>query len=258
MDRWYSQAGTPVVTVQQQYDASSKKFSLMLSQYTPSTPGQTQEEKLPVVIPVVVGLLDSASGKEIVPSTVLKLTEATQTFHFENVENKPVASVLRGFSAPVNLEFDQQTDEDLIFLMGYDTDSFNKWDAGNRYFTKLLLSMADMPMDAIDKVTIPENFINAIKLVLESAKKGGDMSLVAYALQMPDTMTLLNQLKSKDVDRLHKARKFLKETIATKLYAEFEEIYTLSADAGNEYKFNPQVNIKKICFYGYTKNSVIL
>ena len=137
-ERWYSQAGTPVIEATQAYDAAKKTFTLTLKQHTPTTPGQPQESKLPLMIPVVTGLLSATTGAEIAPSRVLVLTEAEQTFVFDNVPEKPVASVLRDFSAPVKLRL-AQTDEELATIMAHDTDPFNRWDAGNRLATALIL-----------------------------------------------------------------------------------------------------------------------
>jgi aminopeptidase N len=115
-ERWYSQAGTPVVKVEQSYDAKTKRLTLKLTQSCPDTPGQKSSEKLPFLIPVVVGLLDRSTGAEVAPSTVLLLKDVEQTFSFDNILSNPVCSPLRDFSAPVKLVIDQ-TDEDLAFLM---------------------------------------------------------------------------------------------------------------------------------------------
>jgi aminopeptidase N len=127
-----------VIEATQAYDAAKKTFTLTLKQHTPTTPGQPQEGKLPLMIPVVTGLLSATTGAEIAPSRVLVLTEAEQTFVFDNVPEKPVASVLRDFSAPVKLRL-AQTDEELATIMAHDTDPFNRWDAGNRLATALIL-----------------------------------------------------------------------------------------------------------------------
>ena len=115
-ERWYLQAGTPVVKVEQTYDAAKKTVQLKMTQTCPDTPGQKGSDKLPFMIPVVVGLLDRATGVEVVPSTVLMLKESEQTFTFDNIQSNPVSSILRDFSAPVKLNIDQ-TDEELAFLM---------------------------------------------------------------------------------------------------------------------------------------------
>ena len=124
-ENWYLQAGTPVVEASGCYSASDARYTLTLRQSCASTPGQ--ETKLPFHIPVSVGLL-SKDGKELAATTILDLKEAEQEFHFENIDQEPIPSILRGFSAPVRLVIDQ-SDEDLALLLAHDRDSFNRWDA---------------------------------------------------------------------------------------------------------------------------------
>ena len=122
--RWYSEAGTPRVSVSE--DWADGVFTLTLAQENPATPGQA--EKGAKVIPVAVGLLNP-NGDEVRPTEVLELTEVRQSFRFEGLATRPVASVLRGFSAPVVLER-EMAPETRAFLLAHDTDAFNRWEAG--------------------------------------------------------------------------------------------------------------------------------
>nr|WP_170538187.1 aminopeptidase N [Ruegeria arenilitoris] len=133
--RWYSQSGTPRVKVEE--DWADGTYTLTLSQTTPPTPGQP--EKLPQVIPVTVGLL-GPNGDEVRGTEVLELTEARQSFTFEGLAARPVASILRGFSAPVILEHDRPNAE-RAFLLAHDTDPFNRWEAGRTLAQDALLRM---------------------------------------------------------------------------------------------------------------------
>ncbi|WP_170434680.1 aminopeptidase N [Ruegeria arenilitoris] len=133
--RWYSQSGTPRVKVEE--DWADGTYTLTLSQSTPATPGQP--EKLPQVIPVAVGLL-GRNGDEVRGTEVLELTEARQSFTFEGLAARPVASILRGFSAPVILEHDRPNAE-RAFLLAHDTDPFNRWEAGRTLAQNSLLRM---------------------------------------------------------------------------------------------------------------------
>ncbi|MCA0928925.1 aminopeptidase N [Ruegeria profundi] len=133
--RWYSQSGTPRVTVSE--DWADGVYTLTLKQRTETTPGQS--EKLPQVIPVAVGLL-SPNGDEVRQTEVLELTEAEQSFEFTGLAAKPVASILRDFSAPVILEHDH-TDAERAFLLAHDTDPFNRWQAGRSLAQDTLLRM---------------------------------------------------------------------------------------------------------------------
>ncbi len=133
--RWYSQSGTPRVTVAE--DWTDGTYTLTLSQRTEPTPGQ--DEKQPQVIPVAVGLL-GPNGDEVRATEVLELTEASQSFTFTGLAAKPTASILRDFSAPVILEQDQNSAE-RAFLLAHDTDPFNRWQAGRSLAEETLLAM---------------------------------------------------------------------------------------------------------------------
>ncbi|MEW2917718.1 aminopeptidase N [Ruegeria sp. ANG10] len=133
--RWYSQSGTPRISVAEDWQDGT--YTLTLSQRTKPTPGQP--EKLPQVIPVAVGLLGQ-NGDEVRATEVLELTEAEQSFTFSGLAAKPVASILRDFSAPVILEHDH-TDAERAFLLAHDTDPFNRWQAGRSLAQDTLLRM---------------------------------------------------------------------------------------------------------------------
>jgi aminopeptidase N len=121
---WYSQAGTPRLSVSE--DFADGTYTLTFRQDTPPTPGQ--DVKDPRVIPIAVGLLNP-NGDEVLPTTVLEMTQAEQSFQFEGLSAKPVPSILREFSAPVILQR-QTSNAERAFLMAHDTDPFNKWEAG--------------------------------------------------------------------------------------------------------------------------------
>lgn len=172
-ERWYNQAGTPVVEATQSYDEKAQTLTLSFKQYTPTTPGQLQESKLPLLIPIEIGLLSASSGVEIHPSTVLQLTQSEQSFVIKDVKEKPITSMLRGFSAPVKMKF-EQSDEELAFIMAHDTDSFNKWDAGNRLGSALILKLAALPTVAdIEATSVPSYYVDAIRTVLTSCTSTG-------------------------------------------------------------------------------------
>ncbi|MCE2878328.1 MAG: aminopeptidase N, partial [Comamonadaceae bacterium] len=135
--RWYSQAGTPQVRAQAVHDAAAQTYTLTLSQSCPATPGQS--EKLPFVIPVSLGLVGPDGqdlpldlGDGLSPgSRTLVLEQSEQSFVFRGVASEPVPSILRGFSAPVTLNFDHSQAQ-LLHLLAHDSDPFNRWEAGQR------------------------------------------------------------------------------------------------------------------------------
>lgn len=196
--RWYEQAGTPEVTADMTYDAAKKTVTLTLSQHT--APTADGSAKKPFHIPVAVGLL-GPKGEDLVGTRILELKEPTQTFTFEGIAAKPVPSILRDFSAPVKLKTNQ-TDDDLRFLMVHDTDGFNKWDAGQTYFKRVLNAM----IDAGQHVP-PAAFVDTIGHIVAEALAGkSDPALLARALALPDIAMIGLDRKIIDPDAIYAAR----------------------------------------------------
>jgi len=169
--RWYSQAGTPRVSVDETWEDGT--YTLTFRQSTPPTPGQPVKD--PRVIPIAVGLL-GPNGDEVQETTLLELTEAEQSFTFEGLAAKPVPSILRGFSAPVIL--DRETDNaERAFLLAHDTDPFCKWEAGRALARDVLLRMLNEGA-APDKA-----FLGALSSTL--ADESLDPAFVALVLALP-------------------------------------------------------------------------
>jgi len=226
-ENWYLQAGTPTVTAEGNYDAAAKTYTLTLKQSTKPTPGQ--EEKPTFHIPVTVGLLYK-DGEEAVPSTVLELKEFEQTFTFENIEDEPVASVLRDFSAPVNLEF-EQSDEDLAILLAYDTDSFNRFEAGQKLYTKVLMNLINQIKAGEGKKPVPPPIVvEAFESIL--ARRDMEKSLQAYALRLPDALTLQQQMEVADPIAITTARGELRKYFASRFKDQMLQLYKDLAPTG--------------------------
>ena len=224
-ERWYLQAGTPTLKVTEQWDEAAGRLELTLQQHTDATPGQA--EKLPFHIPVAVGLM-AEDGRELSPTRVLELREACQTFTFEGLAARPVASVLRGFSAPVQVDY-EQSDADLAVLFAFDTDSFNRWDAGQRLATRALLQMVrEVQQGAGPK--LPDSLKQAYATVLADA--GLDPSLKSYALRLPDESTLGAAMEVLDPDAVHQARKVAVRELAAHLSQPLAELYDRLQDEG--------------------------
>jgi len=225
-ERWYDQAGTPTVSASGTYDAEKRRYTLTLSQSTPPTPGQPS--KRPFHIPVTVGLLAS-DGSELAPSRVLELTGERASFDFDGVDAAPrAASVLRGFSAPVKLEM-EAGDDTLAFLASHDTDPFNRWDAGQRMYSRALLSMAqayrDAPASTPPKereaaLTLPPGVVQAFGATLSS--NALDWSLQAYSLSLPDFSTLAQSMAVVDPDALCAALRAARTQLASAFRSELE------------------------------------
>ncbi|WP_112321495.1 aminopeptidase N [Oceanibium sediminis] len=149
--RWYAQAGTPRVTVEEAWDGATLK--LTFRQSTPPTPGQP--EKSPLVLPLAIGVL-WPDGSEAMETRLLEISEAEQTVELElndrpvNVTGAPIPSINRGFSAPIILEQTVGTERH-AFLLAHDTDPFNRWESGRAYLRDMLVRMvqdADLAPDA--------------------------------------------------------------------------------------------------------------
>ena len=139
---WYSQAGTPQVHVSDNYDAQNQAYEITLTQELPDIVGDAE---LPCLhIPVRLGLLNEngesmplSEGRVEGKSTVLDVTQQSETFRFSNISSKPIPSLLRQFSAPVYLHYDY-SDEELAFLLEHDVDSFNRWEAAQRLTQRVI------------------------------------------------------------------------------------------------------------------------
>lgn len=227
--RWYKQAGTPEVTVKETFDADKKIYSLELSQTTPATAGQ--DEKLPFHIPVKISLMDKnaepvslqmgseqEAGGE---SAVLNLVEEHQQFEFKNVEEKPVLSILQGYSAPVKLNFERD-DEELAFCMAHESDDFNRWEAGQQLSSRLILSMIESINTGGD-LLLPDYYVDACKKILLDKKL--DKALIARALTLPSLTYIGEMLPVIDVDAIHKAREFITSHLAQELKDDLLRIY---------------------------------
>jgi len=213
--RWYKQAGTPEVTVKENYDADSKAYTLTLSQSTPATPDQ--DEKLAFHIPVKVSLNMEAADDGV----VLNLVENEQQFEFKDIKEKPVLSIFQGYSAPVKLNFERD-DEELAYCMAHEKDEFNRWEAGQQLSTRLIISMVES-INRGTQLVLPDFYIEACKLTLQDNKL--DKSLIARALTLPSLNYIGGMMAVIDVDAIHQAKEFIYSTLAKSLEAEFVQIY---------------------------------
>lgn len=227
--RWYKQAGTPEVTVKEDYDADRKTYSLELTQATPATAGQ--DEKLPFHIPVKIGLMTKDAESIPLPeaseqeagdeSTVLNLVEKQQQFKLENIVEKPVLSILQGYSAPVRLKFERD-DEELAFCMAHERDDFNRWEAGQQLSSRLILSMVES-INTGDNLVLPAYYVEACRKTLMD--KTLDKALIARALTLPSLTYIGEMLPVIDVDAIHKAREFIYSQLALQLKGDLLQIY---------------------------------
>ncbi len=219
--RWYSQAGTPRLHARSSWDAATGTYSLTLSQSCPATPGQPAKE--PFVIPVRLGLLD-AEGRALSDGLHV-LTQASETLTLTGLSAEPVPSILRGFSAPVILEYDYQ-DTQLLILLAHDTDPFNRWEAAQR----LALHRALGFIRSGATVELDKPFIEAMRAVLRHPTL--DAAFKELVLTLPSETYIAEQLDQVDPQRIHAVREALREQLATALRHDWEWAFEQHKDNG--------------------------
>ncbi len=233
---WYRFAGTPEVSVRSAYDAEKGSYRLDFSQHCPDTPGQ--QEKPPFHIPVEAALL-SRDGEELPlqlaaestpqgSSRVLELTEAEQGFEFIGLNEAPVPSLLRGFSAPVKLNYDY-SDEELMFLMARDTDDFNRWDAAHTLAQRTLMGLV-ASRQAGEPLSVDAGFVDAFAQALNDRK--ADKALLSEVLSLPSESTLGDQMAVVDVEAIHAVREWLRQQLAARLHDDLLQIYRENTSSG--------------------------
>ncbi len=228
---WYSQAGTPVLQVQGEWLENEQEYRLHVRQDRADTSGRTTHQ--PFHMPLAVGLLGATGqdllAKESQGTAVLQLREREQLFVFKDIREEPVVSFLRDFSAPVRVaQF--QTREQLAFLMRYDSNLFNRWDASARLVGEVILEAAEQLGDNIQP-RLDENYTNAVFHSLR--RKVEDPALLALSLTLPPETTLAQDMKVIDPDSLHKARQLVKRQLARENAAAFMELYLRNREKGS-------------------------
>ncbi|MEJ0095550.1 MAG: aminopeptidase N [Methylocella sp.] len=236
--RWYNQSGTPLVKVTADYDAAARTFTLELTQSSKPTPGQDRKE--PFVIPVALGLLanggdltlrvsdkDGATPSEI-SRGVFELATPRRKIIFHDVPSRPVPSLLRGFSAPVRLEY-AASEADLITLIAHDSDSFNRWQAAQTYATRLLLRSVEA-IRAGGEPYRDRGFIDALAIVI---KDSADPAFAAQMIALPSEADIAREIgENVDPDAIHIARESLRRSIGQSLKEALLASYARLAENG--------------------------
>jgi len=230
---WYSQAGTPELVCALRYDKARKKAELEVEQVLPATPGQAH--KKPMHIPLRLGLLGGngddlqlkLDNGEALEDGVLSVTKRKQTFRFADVPSRPVPSLLRDFSAPVNVTIDL-SERDTEFLMAADSDLFNRWQAANNFATRTLVDIAGSLAQG-KQTSRGQRYAKAL-----GAAIAGDALKPAYRaelLKLP-TQADVARVIGKNVDPalIHRAHRRLSKIIGRTLGAALEDIYASMAD----------------------------
>ncbi len=233
--RWYSQAGTPEVVASGHYDAAAKTYKLDLAQVIPPTPGQPTKE--PMVIPLVTGLV-GRDGRDL-PLTladghklergVLVLDKAAQSFIFTGVNERPVLSTNRNFSAPIRLTANLSAD-DLRLMAARDSDPFNRWQAVQTLASALLVGNVAR-LRAGQDPEVDEGLLDALAAIL--ADKTLEPAFVAEALSPPSEADIAREIgRDVDPDAIFRARAALRALIGLHLNAALTSTYQSLADTG--------------------------
>jgi aminopeptidase N len=206
--RWYSQSGTPRVAARGRYDAGERRYTLVLEQQCPPTPGQPT--KLPFVIPVLAAL-HGAAGELLAPQQLLVLEQSSQTFHFDGIGQPPVPSLLRGFSAPVILD-DGLADAERLTLLAHDSDPFNRWEAAQKLARQRLL---DAVRGGGPAPRLDDAFVGAMRAVLRHAEL--DPAFKDLVLTLPSERLIAEEMDGADPQRIHLVRETFRSQLAAAL-----------------------------------------
>ncbi|WP_032485012.1 aminopeptidase N, partial [Yersinia pestis] len=223
--RWYSQSGTPLLTVHDDYDVEKQQYHLFVSQKT--LPTADQPEKLPLHIPLDIELYDSKGN--VIPLQhnglpvhhVLNVTEAEQTFTFDNVAQKPIPSLLREFSAPVKLDY-PYSDQQLTFLMQHARNEFSRWDAAQSLLaTYIKLNVAKYQQQ--QPLSLPAHVADAFRAILLDEHL--DPALAAQILTLPSENEMAELFTTIDPQAISTVHEAITRCLAQELSDELLAVY---------------------------------
>ena len=248
---WYSQAGTPVLEVEGRL--KNNIFELTIKQTVPPTPDMA--DKQPMMIPVKIGLLNR-NGEAVVfdyqdkraTEAVLLLTEAEQTFPLEGVAEAVVPSLLRGFSAPVHLNY-PYSDDDLLLLLAHDSDAFTRWEAAQTLYRRAVAANLAALSDGVE-LPKHEKLLAAVEKVISDDLL--DNAFKALLLGVPSEAELWDGAENIDPLRYHQAREALLDTLAAHFLPKWHELNRQAAKQENQsYEYSPEAagwrTLRNVC-----------
>ena len=248
---WYSQAGTPVLEAEGRLKNNS--FELTIKQTVPPTPDMA--DKQPMMIPVKIGLLNrngeavafDYQGKRATEA-VLLLTEAEQTFPLEGVTEAVVPSLLRGFSAPVHLNY-PYSDDDLLLLLAHDSDAFTRWEAAQTLYRRAVAANLAALSDGVE-LPKHEKLLAAVEKVISDDLL--DNAFKALLLGVPSEAELWDGAENIDPLRYHQAREALLDTLAVHFLPKWHELNRQAAKQENQsYEYSPETagwrTLRNVC-----------
>ena len=222
--RWYSQSGTPQVLVTDSYDASAKSYQITFEQKHIATFDQSEKQNL--VIPIQFSLLNDTleplelgyTGQE---QTTLELNDTQQSLTFQNVDTKPIPSLLHGFSAPVKLNY-AYNQQQLGNVMLGSPDDFARWDAGQKLFSDCIHGLAGKTQS--QQTVLINQTIAIFEPIIQAT--GMSLALKSEILTLPSFETLFQQVDSVDIDILNQSRKQVFKAIARTFQAHWLRLYS--------------------------------
>ena len=248
---WYSQAGTPVLEAEGRL--KNNIFELTIKQTVPPTPDMA--DKQPMMIPVKIGLLNrngeavafDYQGKRATEA-VLLLTEAEQTFPLEGVTEAVVPSLLRGFSAPVHLNY-PYSDDDLLLLLAHDSDAFTRWEAAQTLYRRAVAANLSALSDGVE-LPKHEKLLAAVEKVISDDLL--DNAFKALLLGVPSEAELWDGAENIDPLRYHQAREALLDTLAVHFLPKWHELNRQAAKQENQsYEYSPETagwrTLRNVC-----------
>ena len=248
---WYSQAGTPVLEAEGRL--KNNVFELTIKQTVPPTPDMA--DKQPMMIPVKIGLLNrngeavafDYQGKRATEA-VLLLTEAEQTFPLEGVTEAVVPSLLRGFSAPVHLNY-PYSDDDLLLLLAHDSDAFTRWEAAQTLYRRAVAANLAALSDGVE-LPKHEKLLAAVEKVISDDLL--DNAFKALLLGVPSEAELWDGTENIDPLRYHQAREALLDTLAVHFLPKWHELNRQAAKQENQsYEYSPETagwrTLRNVC-----------
>ncbi|MBD3663621.1 aminopeptidase N [Sulfitobacter aestuariivivens] len=213
--RWYTQAGTPHLHVSESFELDT--LTLTLRQETP--PSAATPAPAPLVIPIALGLI-GPDGEEVLDTRVLEMTKAEQSFRFTGLDAQPIASILRGFSAPVILHHDL-SDADRVHLLAHDTDPFNRWEAGRTLARKALLGIIERGTQ------VDAAYLNGLRAVITDERL--DPAYRALMMGLPSQSDLASALHERgqtpDPAAIHYASEAMRDILASHLADDLQALY---------------------------------
>ena len=227
---WYRQSGTPLLTVRSEYDAGQQRYSLHFeqNQRADSANKNSQLFHIPVKLGLVTAQGDLALSASGETSQVVEVTEQAQVVTFEGIDQRPVPSLLRGFSAPVRLDYAYSLDE-LGFLMSHDSDGFNRWNAGQQLAIQVMQAlMADYREGKA--LVLDQYLIKAFTKVLE--EPSADQAMQALVLTLPSELLLAELSDVIDVEAIHHVRQFMCRELGLVLAGQWRATYQKNQPQG--------------------------